>query len=346
MSVKDFFSYPIIKNKVIEFLKAKGDFEYLHAKHKKPFRGFITCIEEEKEFYVCDDFNMIKCQYSPQCKEKFEQRYPKSISIYSIYNMLVCLQDYRLIIRDTSDVKLNGESALQKDRIGAMQLGSKIEVIMEIDHLDVISFDRFSFKRSPSIQYDEGIRIHTNFLIHYLNKKALVEDPSNEILVPISEKLLPQKEITRRNESYRNQAHHIENNGIASNENKAIVQLKNDPESKKSQKRQKLRKLKEGQVLDGFQSCSDEQAIRDDIEDEDNQVNIIESFAQVKSQNTQKPKGILTQKREKELDEIDEMMENFLDVESEVEEEEDKFSLGKSKTHQEVLRMSQVMSQK
>ena len=47
MSIKEFFAFPIIKNKVVEFLKAKGDFEYLHSKHKRPFRGYVTVIDEE-----------------------------------------------------------------------------------------------------------------------------------------------------------------------------------------------------------------------------------------------------------------------------------------------------------
>lgn len=30
MSVKEYFAHPTIKNKVLEFLKSKGDFVYLH----------------------------------------------------------------------------------------------------------------------------------------------------------------------------------------------------------------------------------------------------------------------------------------------------------------------------
>ncbi len=70
MSVKEYFAFPLIKNKVVEFLKAKGDFEYLHQKHKRPFRVYIT--EYEQEFYACDDYHQIKCIFSNQCKEKFE----------------------------------------------------------------------------------------------------------------------------------------------------------------------------------------------------------------------------------------------------------------------------------
>jgi hypothetical protein len=42
MSVKEFFAFPNIKQTVIEFLKAKADFDSLSIKHKKPFRAHIN----------------------------------------------------------------------------------------------------------------------------------------------------------------------------------------------------------------------------------------------------------------------------------------------------------------
>ena len=42
MSVKEFFAFANIKQTVIEFLKAKADFENLHEKYKKPFRAHIN----------------------------------------------------------------------------------------------------------------------------------------------------------------------------------------------------------------------------------------------------------------------------------------------------------------
>ena len=58
----------------------------------------------------------------------------------------------------------------------------------------------------------------------------------------------------------------------------------------------------------------------------------------------------MTQKREKELDEIDDQMENFLDetppatlieMNEDLEDKDDEFILEKSKTHQEVIKASQ-----
>jgi hypothetical protein len=42
MSVKEFFAHPFLKSKVVEYLKTKGDFEYLHQKYKRPFRAYIA----------------------------------------------------------------------------------------------------------------------------------------------------------------------------------------------------------------------------------------------------------------------------------------------------------------
>ncbi len=97
MSVKEYFAIPIIKSKVLDFLKAKGDFAYLHAKHKRQFRAHITLID--KDFYVCDDQHQIKCFFSDTCKEKFSDRYPTSVNIETIFNMLICVQEYQLVFQ-------------------------------------------------------------------------------------------------------------------------------------------------------------------------------------------------------------------------------------------------------
>jgi len=76
MSVKEYFAHPIIKQKIIEFLKSKGDFENLHQKHKRSFRGYIKKFEKDDNFYVSDDYHHMKCEFSKSCIEKFEHKYP------------------------------------------------------------------------------------------------------------------------------------------------------------------------------------------------------------------------------------------------------------------------------
>ena len=88
---------------------------------------------------------------------------------YKVANMLVCLQEYQLILKDA-------EGNVDNNRISKLKLGSKIDVIMQIEDLQVISFDKFNFKVSQSVEYDENIRIHMNFVIHFLSKKSIIEE--------------------------------------------------------------------------------------------------------------------------------------------------------------------------
>jgi hypothetical protein len=94
MSVKDFFAYSCIKPLVLEFLKNKADFENLHPKYKKPFRGHV--FQDREGTYVSDGFNQIFCSYSEECKEKFKQFYPPSVFINDLNDMLVCVEKYSL----------------------------------------------------------------------------------------------------------------------------------------------------------------------------------------------------------------------------------------------------------
>jgi hypothetical protein len=57
-----------------------------------------------------------------------------------------------------------------------MKFSSKLEVVLQIDDLQVISFDRFTLKLCPSIEYDDSVRVHVSFVGHYLNKKSLLEE--------------------------------------------------------------------------------------------------------------------------------------------------------------------------
>jgi elongation factor P--beta-lysine ligase len=79
MSVKEFFAFANIKFTVVEFLRAKTDFNCLHDRHKKPFRAIInrhnnTTAEEVtlntsyEDYFVSDGFNSIKCIFSDSCK--------------------------------------------------------------------------------------------------------------------------------------------------------------------------------------------------------------------------------------------------------------------------------------
>jgi hypothetical protein len=49
---------------------------------------------------VSDDYSSIRCDFSQECKERFSARYPESLKIYNVANMLVCLQEYELLLKD------------------------------------------------------------------------------------------------------------------------------------------------------------------------------------------------------------------------------------------------------
>ena len=57
---------------------------------------------------------------------------------------------------------------------------NKLEIILQIDSLQVISFDRFRLNLPSSIEYDQQIRTHMNFVSHYLTKQKLLLDFLNQ----------------------------------------------------------------------------------------------------------------------------------------------------------------------
>ena len=45
-----------------------------------------------------------------------------------------------------------------------------VEVVLVIDELRVISFDRFGMKMPSSVAFDDQVRIHLSYLRHFLMK--------------------------------------------------------------------------------------------------------------------------------------------------------------------------------
>eukprot|EP00347_Sterkiella_histriomuscorum_P010986 403374183 len=229
MSIKEYFAIPILKQKVLDFLKAKGDFQQLHQKHKRSFRAHIA--EQDGDYFICDDQHQIKCVFSNQCKEKFEQCYPSSVRIYNIVNMLVCVQEYQLILQ-SQDLESGQKRVINKPGENSlnekMRLGNKLEVVMEINELQVISFDRFTLRQCQSIDYDESIRIHINFVSHFLSKKSLIEECKSLTLFPITKNLLTSESLLRQNKiAYNNHQQVQQNQSLPNNYNKQTPQQNN-----------------------------------------------------------------------------------------------------------------------
>ena len=95
---------------------------------------------EYADYFVSDGFNSIKCHFSEVCKEKFERIYPSSIKIYNTVNMLICIQQYQLQIRTVETLDNNPSIASMLPESAYLP---NFEVVLVIDELKVISFDRF-----------------------------------------------------------------------------------------------------------------------------------------------------------------------------------------------------------
>ena len=189
MSVKEFFAFSNIKQTVLEFLKIKADFENLSDKFKKPFRAHINKHQGSQgvqkgsvnqihtvpvaengndgdltDYFVSDGFNSIKCHFSEVCRKKFEETYPTSLHISNTVNMLLCVQNYQVELR-ASNANAKGSD---------FHSLKNLEVVLVIDELRVISFDRFGMKMPSSVAFDDQVRAHLSFLRHFLMKQVLI----------------------------------------------------------------------------------------------------------------------------------------------------------------------------
>lgn len=131
------------------------------------------------DYFVSDGFNSIKCHFSEICKETFGRMYPQSIKIYNIVNMLICIKSYYLILRnkdyDLSKQPLQASNDLVTELLRQTQgRATDLEVVLVIDELRVISFDRFQVKLPASVQYEDQVRVNLGYMKHFLQKIKLI----------------------------------------------------------------------------------------------------------------------------------------------------------------------------
>lgn len=110
--------------------------------------------------------------------------------------MLISVQSYRIELRVPSSgppaaalPKSKDESAasakfsekeagsfLPKRYLGAsdIHLLKNLDVVLVIDELRVISFDRYGMKLPSSVAFDDQVRSNLSFLRHFLMKQALI----------------------------------------------------------------------------------------------------------------------------------------------------------------------------
>ena len=115
------------------------------------------------------------------CRKSFDSTYPESLRIFNIINMLISVQSFRMELRVPSPslVKSNGESNvtdLSGKEAGAsdIHLLKNLEVVLVIDELRVISFDRYGMKLPSSVAFDDQVRSKLSFLRHFLMKQVLL----------------------------------------------------------------------------------------------------------------------------------------------------------------------------
>tara|TARA_B110000285_G_C15107187_1_gene608728 strand:+ start:245 stop:652 length:408 start_codon:yes stop_codon:yes gene_type:complete len=92
-----FDSKSLNKNSPPQSKSTMGPFGTISAKNEKP----------EEKFYISDGFNQIACEFSPKCVELFREKYPESVKIEDLVNMLVCVYDYELILKTHFNDKSN-----------------------------------------------------------------------------------------------------------------------------------------------------------------------------------------------------------------------------------------------
>lgn len=99
--------------------------------------------------------------------------------------MLICIQSYYLELRSKDfstdhikpTLKANGKGAglefSGSGKAGAQSL-SYLEVVLVIEELRVISFDRMNMKMPASVAYDEQVLTHLRYMRHFLTKRSLI----------------------------------------------------------------------------------------------------------------------------------------------------------------------------
>ena len=82
--------------------------------------------------------------------------------------MLICVQNYKLELRFPTKIAGGDVSAVDmfKGNTVAADLRAlkSLDVVLVIDELRVISFDRFGMKMPSSVAFDDTVRVHLGFL--------------------------------------------------------------------------------------------------------------------------------------------------------------------------------------
>ena len=219
--------------------------------------------------------------------------YPTSVRISNLINMLIAVESFSVELRSqthsaaTKDVNFVKESSVARD----VRFLKNLEVVLVIEELRVISFDRFGMKMPSSVAFDDQVRAHLNFLRHFLMKQVLLIEEFD--MPPICNLTLRHAKVANEERSSYfplagstksrfepNDFHQHRNGAIAPNKLEKPANASNfdltdvvkirgeDSPSRhlkqkrlnKQKRKEALRMLKEQESIDGFLSCTESEA--------------------------------------------------------------------------------------
>ena len=173
MSLKEFFNQAILKTVCIDFLRNRGRFENLPYKLKKPFRCQMQ--KSDDQTLCLDGYNSITVEFSSECREDFEDRYPSCLSIDNLDGPLVCVHEFELKLTH----KIDDEHVSEEDG-QRVWTDLDVDVSLLVRNMKVITFDNVfqgaaALTRFRHIREDPQIVQHMQFMLHHLMKTAAVK---------------------------------------------------------------------------------------------------------------------------------------------------------------------------
>lgn len=120
----------------------------------------------------------IKCTFSDKCVRDFSDIYPSSLKVHNLSKMLVCVESFSLLLCSKLMQKIGKQSQL-------LDAPLDLEVVLVIEDLRVISFDRVDVHLKENIAFDEQFRAHLGYVRHHLLKQAFIsENAQNRFEMP------------------------------------------------------------------------------------------------------------------------------------------------------------------
>ena len=178
MSLKEFFNQSVLKTVCIDFLRNRGKFDRLPYKLKKPFRCQMMRGTDEQT--VClDGYNSINVQFSKECREDFEDRYPSCVQIDRLEGPLVSVHEFEMVLSHKID-----EEHVSEENGEKVWTDLDVEVALLVHSMKVITFDNVfqgstALTRFRHVREDAQVAQHKQFMLHHLMKESALKWQKN-----------------------------------------------------------------------------------------------------------------------------------------------------------------------